>query len=59
HEWRSMSLEWLMTARKTEDGIYCRAIGDTPPSPYASAAAPTVEEGYTALISSLPSEDGQ
>ncbi|GGD48834.1 ATP-binding cassette domain-containing protein [Paenibacillus nasutitermitis] len=59
HEWRSMSLEWLMTARRTADGIRCRAIGDRPPTPYATSATPTMEDGYMALIAGLPKVYGQ
>ncbi|MFC4099524.1 ATP-binding cassette domain-containing protein [Paenibacillus xanthanilyticus] len=49
-EWRAMAQERLLTARRTADGILCRTISEYPPTPYAHAAAPTMQEGYLALI---------
>lgn len=49
-EWRAMAQERLLSARRTADGILCRTIADYRPTPYAHAAAPTIEEGYLALI---------
>ncbi|MFB9330336.1 ATP-binding cassette domain-containing protein [Paenibacillus aurantiacus] len=49
-EWRAMAQERLLSARRTPDGILCRTIADYQPTPYAHAAAPTMEEGYLALI---------
>ncbi|BBH24905.1 ABC transporter ATP-binding protein [Paenibacillus baekrokdamisoli] len=53
HEWRAIAQEQLLTARRTADGIRCRTIADLPPTPYAAAVVPTMEDGYLALISSL------
>ncbi|MGU3473522.1 ATP-binding cassette domain-containing protein [Paenibacillus sp. D51F] len=50
-EWRRMPLEGLLSARRTEEGIRCRALCDRPPSPFAERVAPTLEEGYLALVS--------
>jgi len=49
-EWRSMAQERLLAARRTADGVLCRTIADAPPTPYAQLAAPSMEEGYLALI---------
>ncbi|TYP69751.1 ATP-binding cassette domain-containing protein [Paenibacillus methanolicus] len=49
-EWRAMAQERLLSARRTADGILCRTISEYPPTPYAHSAAPTMEEGYLALI---------
>lgn len=56
HEWQAIAHEHLLSARKTGEGVLCRAIADEPPSPYATAAKPAMEDGYMALISSLPAE---
>ena len=49
-EWRRMPLEGLLSARRTEEGITCRALSERPPSPFAERVAPTMEEGYLALV---------
>ena len=57
HEWRAMAQEQLLTARRTEGGIRCRMIADEPPTPYARAVDPAMEDGYLALISRLTNGD--
>ncbi|CAH1211747.1 Vitamin B12 import ATP-binding protein BtuD [Paenibacillus plantiphilus] len=59
HEWQAIAQERLLAARKTSEGVLCRAIADTPPSPYATAAKPAMEDGYMALISSLSAAKGR
>ena len=49
-EGRSLALEGLLSARKTADGVLCRAVSERPPTPYAEPAEPTMEDGYMALI---------
>ena len=50
-EWRNMPLQGLLSARRTTEGIICRALSDEAPTPFAEPALPTVEEGYLSLIS--------
>ncbi|MBW7474436.1 ATP-binding cassette domain-containing protein [Paenibacillus oenotherae] len=59
HEWQAIAQERLLAARKTADGVLCRVIADEPPSPYAAAAVPSMEDGYLALIGSLPDVNGR
>ncbi|WP_274649341.1 ATP-binding cassette domain-containing protein [Paenibacillus humicola] len=49
-EGRSLALEGLLSARKTADGVLCRALSERPPAPYAEPAVPAMEDGYMALI---------
>ncbi|QJC51329.1 ATP-binding cassette domain-containing protein [Paenibacillus albicereus] len=55
NEWRRMPLGGLLSARRTEEGILCRALSDRPPSPFAERVEPTLEEGYLMLMNRQPS----
>ncbi|OXM17187.1 ATP-binding cassette domain-containing protein [Paenibacillus herberti] len=50
NEWRRMPLDGLLSARKTDEGILCRALSERSPSPFAQRVEPTMEEGYLALM---------
>ncbi|MCM3749911.1 ATP-binding cassette domain-containing protein [Paenibacillus pasadenensis] len=56
NEWRHMPLDGLLSARKSEEGILCRALSERSPSPFAQLVEPTMEEGYLALMSRHDSE---
>jgi ABC-type multidrug transport system ATPase subunit len=58
HEWRSMDRDLLLGARKTPEGMVCRAVSERPPSPFAAQVPPTMEDGYMALIADIEAEAG-
>ncbi|GFN31114.1 ATP-binding cassette domain-containing protein [Paenibacillus xylaniclasticus] len=49
-EWRRQPSDGIVSARRTEEGLECRAIAMNQPYPYATETEPTMEEGYLALI---------
>ncbi|EFM11650.1 ABC transporter related protein [Paenibacillus curdlanolyticus YK9] len=51
-EWRRQPASGIVAARRTFEGLECRALSMTMPHPYASETEPSMEEGYLALISS-------
>ncbi|WP_127534709.1 ATP-binding cassette domain-containing protein [Paenibacillus kobensis] len=50
-EWRRQPSDGIVAARRTEEGLECRALAMNQPYPYAIETEPSMEEGYLALIS--------
>ncbi|MWC29022.1 ATP-binding cassette domain-containing protein [Paenibacillus sp. MMS18-CY102] len=51
-EWRRQPAAGIIAAKRTFEGLECRALSMSMPHPYAIETEPSMEEGYLALISS-------
>jgi len=49
-EWRRQPSDGVVAARRTAEGLECRALAASQPHPYAIETEPSMEEGYLALI---------